>query len=75
MGLKIMEIFNSALKSWGVSEWFAGKGDNVYPLLLALVRKYPNNNIFHNEVFKFIRSSLISPADTLIEFVIFIGFR
>lgn len=62
--VRLVESLNSCLRSWRVNECLA-KDTQLYPTLLALARKYPLNNIFHNEAFRLLTSSLSSPFPEL----------
>jgi hypothetical protein len=68
MPMRLLEIFNYAIRGQKVREWLVGV-ENVFPVVLALVRKYPFNNIFHNEVFKLINAALAAQENALTIYV------
>ena len=59
VGFKFVESFNLLLKVGSFHLLLAGSQE-IFGILLGLVKKHPLNNIFHGEVFKFLTTCLNS---------------
>lgn len=68
VGFKLLESFNLCLKTEGEHLYFS-KNKQIFPTLFKLVQKYPLNNIFHNEVFRFMTTCLSSAVTELAQSV------
>ena len=64
--VKMIEVLNFILKREKVRLLLSGRKD-FFPLLFSLVKKYPLNNILHNEAFKLIAACLASETTELAE--------
>lgn len=60
VGFRLLETFNICLKVEGHRSLFT-RNKELFPTLIGLVKKYPLNNIFHNEVFKLLTTTLSFP--------------
>ena len=61
VGFKFIDSFNLLMKVETFHELFA-ESQELVGILLGLVKKYPLNNIFHGEVFKFLVTCLNSQS-------------